>query len=110
MAANAFKTIFVYITTPSRDEARKIAKHLLNKKLIACANIHKIESLYRWKGKLVNSAEWVLFCKTLEPNFMKVKNEVDKIHSYEIPCIVKIPAVANEKYSAWVKRELKTGK
>ena len=39
--------IFIYITNPNKDEAKKIAKHLLNKKLIACGNIYPINSIYR---------------------------------------------------------------
>ena len=44
--------IFVYVTNPSKDEARKIAGVLIKKKLIACTNIFPIESVYPWKGKM----------------------------------------------------------
>lgn len=100
--------IFIYITNPSIEEARKIAKHLLEKKLIACANIHpEVESLYPWKRKLVEEKEVILIAKTLEKNFAKVKKEVEKIHSYSIPCIIKIPVSSNEKYFEWLQSEIK---
>ena len=98
--------IFVYITNPTKQEARKIAKYLLKKKLIACANIFSINSLYWWKGKIADEGEFVLIAKTLEKNFKKVKEEVEKIHSYSIPCIIKIPVSANEKYFKWLKSEV----
>ncbi len=102
------KFIFIYIIHPTKDEARKMAKHLLNKKLIACANIYGPEdSLYWWKGKLVDEKEYILIAKTKEENFTKVKNEVEKIHSYEIPCIIKIPVSSNQKYYDWLKSEIK---
>jgi len=99
--------VFAYITNPSKQEARKIAKHLLDKKLIACANIFPISSLYWWKGKIADENEFVLIAKTSKTNFEKVKNEVEKIHSYTIPCIVKIPVSSNKKYFDWLKSEIK---
>ena len=45
---------FVYITCKDKKEARKISRFLLEKKLIACANIFPIESMYRWEGKMVD--------------------------------------------------------
>lgn len=94
--------ILIYITNPTKQEAKKIARHLLEKKLVACANIFPIESTYWWKGKIVDGKEFILIVKTKNNNFEKVKNEVEKIHSYEIPCIVKIPASSNNKYYKWL--------
>lgn len=102
------KFIFVYITNPTKKEARKIAFHLLNKKLIACANIHSgIESLYPWKGKLADETEYILIAKTLANKFKAVKEEVKKIHSYTIPCVVKISVESNKEYFDWLKSEVK---
>ena len=99
--------IFIYITNPTKQEARKIAKHLLSKKLIACANIHSpVNSLYPWKGKLADETEYVLIAKTLNENFEKVKKEVEKIHSYSIPCIIKIDVSSNQKYFDWLISEI----
>jgi periplasmic divalent cation tolerance protein len=98
--------ILVYITNPTRDEAKKIAKHLIEKKLIACANIIQIESIYRWEGKLNDEPEFVIIGKTSEKNYEKIKEEVVKIHSYDTPCIAKIPVEFNEKYSEWLKGEI----
>jgi len=99
--------IFVYITNPNKEEASKIARHLLGKKLIACANIFPINSLYWWKGKIAEENEFVLIAKTINSNFEKVRKEVERVHSYSIPCIVKIPAYPNKKFLDWVKKEVK---
>lgn len=99
--------IFIYITNPTKKEAQNIATHLFDKKLIACANIHgPVESLYPWKGKLAKEKEYILIAKTLEKHFERVKREVEKMHSYEVPCIVKIPVKSNEKYAEWVCEEM----
>lgn len=100
--------IFVYITTANKEEARKITLHLLKKKLIACGNIFEnMTSIYPWKGKIEEANECVLIIKTLATHFEKVKTEVAKIHSYEIPCIVKISVSSNKKYFDWLKEEIK---
>lgn len=98
--------ILVYITNPSKNEARNIAKHLLEKKLVVCANIYASESLYRWKGKIADENEYTIIAKTIDEKFELVKKEVEKIHSYAIPCVIKIPASSNEKYRDWLDKEL----
>ncbi len=97
----------IYITCKDEQEARKISMHLLKERLIACANMHPIQSLYWWQGKIVDNNETVIIAKTLEKNYGKIKEEVKKIHSYDIPCILKIDAEANESYDNWVKKEVK---
>lgn len=113
------KFIFIYLTNPTKKEARKVANHLLKKKLIACANIFRVTSLYWWKpqgktlgrlrdkDKIKEEEEVVLIAKTTETNFEKVKKEVEKVHPYTIPCLIKIPVVSNKKYFEWLKSVIK---
>lgn len=96
-----------YITCRNRKEARKIAGHLLRKRIIACANIFPIKSMYWWKNKIANDSENVIIAKTSDENFNKVESEVKKIHSYEIPCILRINATANKEYGAWAGKEMR---
>ena len=52
--------ILVMITTSSREEAEKIAIALLEKKLIACANIFgPASSRFWWQGKIDKAEEWM---------------------------------------------------
>ena len=99
--------IFLYITNENEIEAKKIAKHLLEKRLVACANIFPINSMYWWNGKIEDAKEIVLIVKTAKENYSKVKAEVKKIHPYKIPCIIKIDVEANEEFEGWLKGELK---
>lgn len=96
----------IYITCKDLKEARRISLHLLKKRLIACANIHPIRSLYWWRGKIEDEKENVVIAKTLDKNYNKIKMEVKKVHSYTIPCILKIKAEANKEYLDWVCREV----
>lgn len=98
---------FIYITCKDKKEARKISLHLLKKKLIACANISPIESLYRWKGKIVDDKEYLIVVKTLKKHYAKIKKEVGYIHSYDIPCVCLLDSKANDNYLDWIKKEVK---
>jgi len=92
--------MLVYVTCKDVKEAEKISRHLLEKKLIACANYFPVKSMYWWDNQIVDDSEFVLIVKCV--NFEKVKKEVKKVHSYKIPCILKIDAVGNEEYMNWV--------
>ena len=94
--------ILVYITCKDNKEAKRISKGLLEKRLVACANIHPIESMYWWKGKIQEDKEVVVIAKTKDSCYEKVKGEIKKIHSYDVPCILKIKAEANEEYGKWI--------
>lgn len=100
--------IYIYITNPDKETARKIARHLVSRKLIACANIYPgVSSIYSWKGKIVEQKEIILIAKTLEKKYGEVKREVEKLHPYDVPCIVKIPVSGNREYFEWVRGEVR---
>ena len=97
------KYVLVTTTFPDRKTARRICGVLLDRRLAACVQyVENIESSYWWKGKITDGKEFVLIVKTISKNFEKVKIEVEKIHPYEIPCIVKIPVSSNKKYFEWL--------
>ena len=97
----------VYITCKDSKEAGRISMHLLRKRLITCANIFPIKSLYWWKGKIVNGNEVVSIFKTQKKNWTKVKTEIKKMHSYQVPCIEKMEVEAGIDYENWVKEVTK---
>ena len=99
------KFTLIYITYPNIEEAKKIVHHLLDKKLISCANFFPVENCYWWKGKIVDSTEVVSIIKTKEQNLERIKSEVKKLHTYEIPCIIKLDAEANKEFEDWVEEE-----
>lgn len=78
----------LYTTTASEREAVSLAKSLLDKRLIACANIFRIQSIYRWKTKVLNEGEFAVIMKTRTALAKKAITEAAKIHSNEVPCLV----------------------
>ena len=98
--------ISVYITCKDMKEAKLIAAHLLEKKLIACANIFPVTSMFRWEGKVVDEPEVSMLCKARKESFERIKEETRQLHSYEIPCIVALPwHGSSEDYRKWVEEE-----
>lgn len=98
--------ILLYVTTPSEKEAQNISKHLLKQKLIACCNFFPVKSNYWWKGKIVTGKEFVLILKTTTEKEKEVRKEIEKIHSYKIPCILKLDVKPNPKFGEWMKEQL----
>ena len=95
--------ILVYITTPNKKVARKIASILLENKLIACANIFPTESMYWWEGKIEKNKEFAIVGKTVKRNFNLIKKIVNEVHPYTLPCIIKINGIASQTFERWVK-------
>lgn len=99
----------LYITVKDKEEARAIAANLLEKELIACANIvDGVESLYRWKGELCDAREVLLLAKTTEEKIPVVVDAVKAMHSYELPGIAAFPVTAGlPAFLRWVAGEVK---
>ncbi|MBI4143274.1 divalent-cation tolerance protein CutA [Candidatus Woesearchaeota archaeon] len=94
------------MTFKDEEEATKIATHLIEKKLVACINMFPIKSIYRWQGKATKGKEAAIIAKTNDKNFKKMAYEVKKLHSYSVPCILKMDATANKDYESWAEKEL----
>lgn len=80
----------VYITTSGKEEAENIGKTLIKEKLIACANIFPIRSIYLWKEELQREEEVAMFIKTKAKLVDEVIKRIKELHSYEVPCIVSL--------------------
>ena len=100
---------FIQVTTTAstREEACRIAKALLERRLAACVQIAgPVESHYWWKGQLEQSAEWLCIIKTLRVKYASVEAAIRATHSYEVPEIVAVPIDAGSaSYLAWLRNE-----
>jgi periplasmic divalent cation tolerance protein len=94
----------VVTTTSSQEEARRIANALVERRLAACVNIvSKIDSIYRWKGKVEEAQEFLLLIKTTESAVENLRDAIQELHSYEVPeCIVLPIESGSEKYLNWI--------
>jgi len=105
MAKPAYMVVF--ITTSSYEEARKVADALVSQRKAACVNIvPRVNSLFRWKGKIEDAEESLLVVKTRAKLFPEVVTAVKGIHSYEVPEIIALPIVeGNPDYLKWLEEE-----
>jgi periplasmic divalent cation tolerance protein len=94
----------VLTTAGSRDEARKIARALVERRLAACVNIvAPVESVYRWQGEVENAEEWLLIIKTTAQAFSKVREAICELHSYDVPeCVLLSIEDGSKAYLEWI--------
>ena len=100
--------VVVFITTPNREEASELAQMLVEARLAACVQIlPRIDSIYRWQGRVERQEEVLLLAKTLRSKFADLEREVRARHSYETPEIVAVPVVdGSAQYLAWLTNDL----
>src|SRR2546423_1750417 len=90
-------------TAPTREEAQKIARLLIEEKLAACVQLLPIESFYSWQGKTQNEAELLLLAKTRTALFEPAIARIKQVHSYSVPEIVGTRFLAGSpSYLDWI--------
>jgi len=101
--------VTLYSTWPSRAAAEEVARALLARRLIACANIiDGAHSVYRWEGEVRTDAEAIMFAKTQAPLAEAAADAMRALHAYDLPCIVALPisaAGSNPAFLTWVVTE-----
>ena len=100
--------IVVLSTFASAEEARRVARALVEKKLAVCVNvISGIRSVYRWEDAIVDEEEVLLVIKSSRALIQELTDEIERLHSYEVPEVIALPVVDGaERYLAWMNREL----
>ncbi|MBF0298064.1 MAG: divalent-cation tolerance protein CutA [Oligoflexia bacterium] len=99
----------IYTPFPNKESAIKSAKLLLEKKIIACANIlDNALSIYSWEGKLEESTEVIMIMKTKTNLFDQVKESITSTHPYSCPCIISYKIDnGNKNYLQWIENSVR---
>ena len=94
----------VLTTAASEEEARKIARALVDRRLAACVNIvPQITSVYRWQGNVEEAREWLLIVKTTAAAFGQVRHTIADLHSYDLPeCVCLTIEDGLPNYLEWI--------
>lgn len=100
--------IVVFSTCGSAEEAERIARALVSKRLAACVNLlPQVRSIYRWKGAVEDAQETLLVIKSSRALFDDLRAEIEKLHSYEVAEVIALPIVdGSEAYLEWLGREV----
>jgi periplasmic divalent cation tolerance protein len=101
-------TIKMIWTTCSQQEAQKLARSLLQSRLIACANIFEPHTaLYWWKGDICEDQEVTLIMETDAQILPKTLDEMTRLHSYDNPKIMVFsPDNIPTPFQKWLRSEV----
>lgn len=93
----------IYTTWPDTGTAQAAARQLLEKRLIACANIMPAGlSLYRWEDDICSEAETVMILKTSGDACRAARDFIAAVHPYDTPCILVLDTAAvNTDFGTW---------
>ncbi|MBI3581874.1 MAG: divalent-cation tolerance protein CutA [Nitrospinae bacterium] len=98
--------IVCLITTPGYEEAERIGRTLVEKKLAACCSIiPRVVSIYEWKGKINSSEECQIIAKTTGERLDALVAETKSLHSQDVPEIIALPIIGGlPAYLDWLGR------
>jgi periplasmic divalent cation tolerance protein len=91
--------IAVQTACATEENARLIAKSLVGKGLAASCQCYDVANMHLWQGELCGTSETAVVAKTTMENFEDVRNEILRLHTYELPEIVAFSIkLGNEGY------------
>ena len=103
--------VVIVVTTATADEGGRIARTLIEERLVACVNVlGPIRSLFRWAGSIDDATEHLLLVKARAADFALVERRVRALHSYEVPEVIALPIGAGSApYLAWLANATERG-
>jgi len=100
----------ILVTCGTLREARRIARAVVEAKFAACVNVilNPVESIYRWKGKIEVSREYLLVMKSTAKRLPELERMVQGMHSYDVPEFLVLPVVSgSHEYLGWLVESVK---
>ena len=96
--------LVILMTTPDREEARRIASAVVDESLAACCNIiGAVDSIYRWQGAVEEAHEVLVVIKTTAQRFDALRRRITEMHSYDVPELIALPIVeGHPEYLRWL--------
>ena len=96
--------LLVLTTVGTAFDVPALARELVEQRLAACVNIiPRVESVYRWQGRVETDAEQLLLIKTTRERLDALRDALFARHPYEVPEFVVIqPEAMSDAYRAWL--------
>lgn len=104
MKKSPAQILVVLVAVGNQKEAVRIGEEMVNARLAACANIITgIQSIYRWKGKVVKANEVLLILKSTKTRYCALERAIKTMHTYETPEIIALSVREGfQQYIGWV--------
>ncbi len=99
--------VLILSTESNAENAKKLAKKILHRKLAACVSFAEVNSIYWWKDKLEDNSEIQLTIKTTMELEKKVLKFIMDNHSYSLPEMICLKGEASEQYFKWMNQILR---
>jgi periplasmic divalent cation tolerance protein len=101
--------MIVLITTlHKKQDAVRIGRGLLEKRLIACYNLWPLESAYWWKGKIIEENEVMMIMKSTIRWFDDIVEYVKTESGYEVPDLTALDSERiDPSYQKWINDEVR---
>ena len=102
------EALIVFTAFASETDAARVARVLVEERLVACANLLPgARSIYRWKAAVNDEREVVVLMKTRKQDWTALLSRLHELHPYETPeCIAVRIAAGAPKYMAWLDEAL----
>lgn len=97
-------TRVVLVTAPDPETARRIARQVLEARLVACVNlVPGVESHYWWQGRLESAQEILMVMKTTVDRIPMLQDAVLAAHPYDTAAFVVLPIESgSQRYLEWI--------
>lgn len=94
-------------TTSTMEEAERLARGLVERRLAACVNVLPgVRSFYRWQGRIESDPELLLLIKTTRDRVEALEAALADLHSYDLPELVRLDVAGGSRaYLDWVRTE-----
>jgi periplasmic divalent cation tolerance protein len=102
-AAESAPHVVVQVTTGSREEAERIARTLVERRLAGSGQVSPLRTWYRWQGRVHEADEHLVSLFTRRDRFDAVAQAVRELHGYELPQVVAVPLVeGTPEFLRWI--------
>ncbi|MEO0651836.1 MAG: divalent-cation tolerance protein CutA [Planctomycetota bacterium] len=95
----------VLVTAPDRGTAEALARDVVERRLVACANLLPgVTSVFRWEGRVDTEEEVLLVLKTTAERLGALETRLHEQHPYDVPEFVALPAAhVSGPYLGWLR-------
>ena len=96
--------LVVVTSVGTEDQALDIAHALVRSHQAACVNLlPNVHSIYRWKGRVCDDGEFLLFIKTRAREFEGVRETIQRMNTYELPEVLAYRVDdSSSAFSSWI--------